>query len=99
MKSPSKLEREIKGLFFLGEDKIGSLPFIPSKQLTRKEVEKIAFDSTTPESIAVNFQRIIKMADEMKSGKDEVFCKLNGAIPEHRILYILEPKGLIIYID
>src|ERR1044071_7272506 len=53
--------------------------------LTREAVEGIAFNASTPEDIAVNFQAVIKSADEWLEG---------DAVAPYRVIYALNVDGL-----
>lgn len=68
-------------------------------ELTRHEVERIAFDAETPENIAENFQRIIKRADELMNGTDTSMTVDGEPLPSYRILYIVWADGLKLWID
>lgn len=68
-----------------------------STQLHRFEVERIAFDASTDDNIAKQFQRILKLADNMIAGLDP--CFPGERFSEFRILFLNYPDGLKIWID
>lgn len=57
--------------------------------LTREAVEGIAFNASTPEDIAVNFQAVLKTTDEWMEGDE---------IAPYRVIYSLTIAGLKAYI-
>lgn len=77
--------------------KRNGLDYEPSRQLSREEVESVAYDIATPEKVAENFKYRLHQADQMMEGTDPVFPDFKfDAI---RILFVLYPTGLIIWID
>lgn len=68
-----------------------------STQLSRHEVERIAFSAQTDNHIAYQFQYMLQVADEMIKGTSESFP--GEAFPEWRVLFVCYPDGLKIWID
>jgi len=71
--------------------------YIPSAQLSREQVERVAFDASIPEHLAKHFQHILGVADRMIAGKSD--CLPGQRIAPWRILFILWADGLKIWID
>ncbi len=105
METNSNLSSAIAKFFFFKDQNLTDrIPFLAGAELTRHEVERIAFDAETPENIAENFQRVIKLADNMINGVDKTMriSDTNGGHynwPAHRILFIVYSDGLKLWID
>lgn len=100
----NQLTNDIKKHFnyFDREVKINGMPFIQSKQLSIKEVARIAFSIDTPTSIAKNFFDTLLRANKLINGKCNAIKDINGnpmKFPKHRILLVLYKTGLKIWID
>ena len=76
-----------------------NIPLIESRQLSRKEVELIAFstDQSFPEARCKHYRHILRAADKMLTGKDPVFP--GQKFPPYRIQFVLFADGLKIWID
>lgn len=100
----ANLTNEITQYFEFGKATfLGNISVINSKQLTRGEVEDIAFSTKTPDCIALQFKTILIRATNLMQGNHNTLMDPETGrpveMPEHRILFILYETGLKIWID